>query len=356
MITMPSTLKKALAVGVMGVSMSMATMAGATDLNLVFLANEQDQEYDASLVFKNYVESRSDELNVNIFVGAQLCSSAPECFDAIQAGVVDMFTATAGGVAGVYPAIQGMDIPYAFVDDRVAKEILTDPQFNAFLRGEILAASGNNLRLMSMTQTGGWRSIANGTREVRKPSDLEGLRIRTIESQIQQQLVRAMGGSPTPLPWLEVYTGLQTGVVNGTLNSISDISNMNFQETINYLTLDNHAYMASMWFIGNQKFQSLTPEQRQIVADGAAMMSQVQFGIQPRKELDAYAKWLESGGQIYQPTEEEMEEFRALAAPIREWYIENFAEQGGDRFLEEFEAAQQRAIERVSLHRESAMN
>lgn len=348
-----SSLKKTLVAGVMSASLGFASLANAVDLNLVFLANEEDQEYDAALVFKNYVESRTDDINVNIFVGAQLCGSAPECFEAMQAGIVDLYTATAGGAAGIYPPIQGMDIPYSFGDDRIAKEILTDPQFNAFLRDEILAASNNGVRLMSMTQTGGWRNFANGTREIRSPSDVAGLRFRTIESQIQQTLVRAMGGSPTPLPWLEVYTALQTGVVDGTKNSISDIANMNFQETINYLTLDGHGYMASMWFMGNEKFQSLTPEQRQIVADGAAMMSMVQFGIQPRKELDAYAKWIASGGQIYQPNEAEMEEFRSYAAPIREWYLENFGERG-ETFLAEFEAAQERAQARVGADRASA--
>lgn len=141
--------------------------------------------------------------------------------------------------------------------------------------------------------------------------------------------------------------------MDGTKNSISDIANMNFQETINYLTLDGHGYMASMWFMGNEKFESLSPEDRQVVADGAAMMSMVQFGIQPRKELDAYAKWIASGGQIYQPNEAEMEEFRSFAAPIREWYLENFGERG-ETFLAEFEAAQERAQARVGADRASA--
>ncbi|TGG92950.1 TRAP transporter substrate-binding protein DctP [Natronospirillum operosum] len=350
-----SKLKRAAVASLLSAGIALSGAAQATELNLVFLANEEDQEYDAALVFKNYVESRTGgEVSVNIFVGAQLCGSANECFDAMRAGVVDVYTATAGGVAGIYPPIQGMDIPYSFSDDRTAEAILTDPEFAGFLREEILDATNNGIRLMSMTQTGGWRNFANGTREIRSPADVEGLRFRTIESEIQQRLVREMGGSPTPLPWLEVYTALQTGVVDGTKNSISDIANMNFQETINYLTLDGHAYMASMWFMGNEKFQSLTPEQQQVVADGAAMMSMVQFGIQPRKELDAYAKWIESGGEIYTPTEDEMAEFRSFAEPIRDWYLDNFGADG-ERFLAEFEAAQARAEERVGADRASAL-
>ncbi|WP_447530163.1 TRAP transporter substrate-binding protein [Vreelandella sp. TE19] len=347
--------RKTLATLLVGGTLFTPALAHATDLNLVFLANEEDQEYDAALVFKNYVESRTaGDINVNIFAGAQLCGSANECFEAMQAGIVDIYTATAGGVASVYPPIQGLDIPYAFPDDRAAMNMLTDPEFTGFLRDEILQASNDGIRLMSMTQTGGWRNIVNGEREIRTPSDAEGLRFRTIESEIQQLMVREMGASPTPLPWLEVYTGLQTGVVDGTLNSISDITNMNFQEVIKYMTMDNHAYMAAMWLMGNQKFQSLSAEQQRVVADGAAMMATVQFGIQPRKELEAYRKWEEAGGEIYTPTEEEMEEFRALADPVREWYLETFDEDG-ESFLDAFEAARDRAEERANADRDSIL-
>lgn len=347
--------KKTLTTLMLGATLGTASIAQATDLNLVFLANEEDQEYDAAQVFKNYVESRTGgEVNVNIFVGAQLCGSANECFEAMQAGVVDLFTATAGGVAAIYPPIQGLDIPYAFPDDRAAMTMLTDPEFTGFLRDEILEASNDNIRLMAMTQAGGWRNIVNGEREVRSPADAEGLRFRTIESQIQQIMVEEMNASPTPLPWLEVYTGLQTGVVDGTLNSISDVTNMNFQEVIKYMTLDNHAYMSSMWLMGNNKFESMTPEQQRVVADGAAMMSVVQFGVQPRKELEAYKKWADAGGEIYTPTAEEMEEFRALAGPVRDWYLETYGEDG-EAFIEAFEAARERAVARINADRESVI-
>ncbi|MGL4415758.1 TRAP transporter substrate-binding protein DctP [Roseinatronobacter monicus] len=327
----------------------------ATELNLVFLANEDDQEYDAALVFKNFVEARTGgDVTVNIFVGAQLCGSANECFESMRAGVVNMYTATAGGASAIYPAVQGMDIPYALTSDRVAQLTLQDQEFTNFMREQILESSNNDIMLLAMTQTGGWRNFATVDKPIRTPDDVAGVRFRTIESEIQQRLVRSMGGSPTPIPWLEVYTALQTGVVDGTKNSISDIANMNFQEQLGYITLDGHAYMASMWFIDNATFQSLTEEQQQVVLDGGALMSTIQFGIQPRKELDAYAKWLEAGGEIIAPSEEEMDQFRSHAGPIRDWYLERFGD-AGQEFLEAFEAAVARSEEKVNSDRASAM-
>jgi TRAP-type C4-dicarboxylate transport system substrate-binding protein len=351
--TMPTRKTSALA----GAALA-ALLAGplsAAELNLVFLANTEDEEYDAALVFKNYVESRTGgEVTVNIFPGAQLCGSANECFESMRAGVVDVYTATAGGTAAIYPPIQGMDIPYALVGDRVAEATMRDPEFTSFVRDQIRVATNGDILLLTLSQTGGWRNFANKEREIRTPADVAGLRLRTIESEIQQRLVSEMGGSPTPLPFLEVYTGLQTGVVDGTKNSITDITNMNFQEQLQNITLDGHAYMASMWFIGNGKFQSLTPEQQQVVLDGGALMASIQFGVQPRKELDAWEKWNAAGGNTYVPTAEEMEQFRTAAAPIRDWYLETFAEEG-EAFLAAYEAAIARAEETVGADRNNAL-
>jgi TRAP-type transport system periplasmic protein len=331
-----------------------AAPAAAIDLNLVFLANTEDEEYDAALVFKNYVESRTaGEITVNIFPGAQLCGSANECFESMRAGVVDVYTATAGGSAAIYPPIQGFDIPYAFPGDRIAEATLRDPELISFVRNEVREATNGDILLLSLSQTGGWRNFANKDRQIKSPTDVAGLRLRTIESEIQQRLVREMGGSPTPLPFLEVYTALQTGVVDGTKNSITDITNMNFQEQLGHITLDGHAYMASMWFIGNGKFQQLTPEQQQVVLDGGAMMASIQFGIQPRKELDAWEKWTAAGGNTYAPTAEEMQAFRDAAAPIRDWYLEEFGADG-EEFMAAFEAALARANEAVDADRATA--
>lgn len=348
--------RTALLAGAVALAGAIAPQAlDATELNLVFLANEDDQEFDAALVFKNFVEARTGgEVSVNIFVGAQLCGSANECFESMRAGVVDIYTATAGGASAIYPPVQGMDIPYALSSDRVAQLTMQDQDFTNFMRGKILESSNNDILLLAMTQTGGWRNIATRDRPVRTPADAAGIRFRTIESELQQRLVRSMGGSPTPIPWLEVYTALQTGVVDGTLNSISDIANMNFQEQLKYLTLDGNAYMASMWFMGNRKFQSLTPEQQQVVLDGGALMATIQFGIQPRKELDAYAKWLAAGNEIIALTDEEMDEFRALSGPIRDWYLERFGDAGAE-FLEAFEGAVARSEAQVESDRASAM-
>jgi TRAP-type C4-dicarboxylate transport system substrate-binding protein len=87
---------------------------------------------------------------------------------------------------------------------------------------------------MTMTNTGGWRNIANTKKADQIAGRYEGLRIRTINSPLQQTLVKNLGASATPVAWPEVYTSLATGVIDGSKNGITDIVGMKFHEHIKY--------------------------------------------------------------------------------------------------------------------------
>ena len=105
-----------------------APVKAATELNLAILAGIADEDYDGAQVFKNYVETASNgSVVVKIFAGAQLCGSAPECFESMKAGVVDIYNGTAGGASVIYKPIQALDIPYMFSSDRVVQEVLQGP-------------------------------------------------------------------------------------------------------------------------------------------------------------------------------------------------------------------------------------
>ena len=201
-----------------------APAKAATELNLAILAGIADEDYDGAQVFKNYVETATNgSVTVKLFPGAQICGSAAECFESMKAGVVDIYNGTAGGASVLWKPIQALDIPYLFNSDRVVQEVLQGP-LEQDIRGRVMKATQGKIMLMAIGQTGGWRGIVTKARAVKTPDDMKGMKIRTIESPIQQTLVRNMGASPTPLPWSEVYTAATTGVIEGSLNSISDVT------------------------------------------------------------------------------------------------------------------------------------
>ncbi len=321
-----------------------AVYAADHTLRIVHLSNTNDEDYDGALVFKNYVEARSNgKIVVEVYPGAQLCGNAGECYESTQANIIQIHQMTIGGISVAFPELQVMDLPYMMDSDAVAEEVLTGPFLNV-IRQHVLKKGGP--RIMTMTNTGGWRNIANTKKRVKSPADMKGLRIRTINSPLQQALVENLGASPTPVAWPDVYTSLATGVIDGSKNGITDIVGMKFHEHIKYLTLDGHAYMASLWIMNEDAYQALTPEQKRIVNDGFHDLGQVCFAFPKRRAIEAYEEFKKAGGDIYVPTTDEKEAFRAAAAPLQKWYTDKYGKEG-EELLYEYKAAIKMAEEKL---------
>lgn len=331
--------------------------AHAADYNLraVVGPDLNDEDYDGIIVFKDYVESRSNgEISVEIFAGTQLCANGAECLQGISDGTMDVYISTSGGAAGIFPYVQIFDLPYLLRDDRVAEKVLEGP-FVALLRELALEDSAGTIRLMTIGNTGGWRNFANTKRVVQTPSDLEGMKIRTVVADLPQELVKALGASPTPIPWPELFTSFQTGVVEGSKNGITDIMGMKFPDAgLKFITLDGHAYMGALWWMNNEKYMSMPEGLRIVVADGFSQLQQATFASPKRKSIQAYEDFVEIGGAIYVPTPEEKEMFKDAATPVYEWFAENV--RNGEFVLEAMVEAAEDAEEAIAMLNDHSAN
>jgi len=338
-------------------ALTISGVAQAADITLRATANsnENDEDYDGLVVFKNYIENASNgAIAVEIFMGTQLCATGEECLQGIADGSLDVYISTSGGAAGLFPYIQVLDLPYLMSDDRVAEAVLTG-DFTRKLRERALTDSDNKIRLMTIGNTGGWRNYANTKKTVKGPEDLKGLKMRTVPADLPQQVATAVGAAPTPIPWPELFTSLQTGVVEGTANGITDIMSMKFPDAgLKYLTLDGHSYMGAFWWMSNDRFQSLTPEQKQILVDGFAALQQATFASPKRKEIAAYQDFAKAGGEIYVPTPAEKEAFKTAVAPVFDWFKTNVT--GGAEVFDEFTAAVAEAQKKVDAERAADLN
>lgn len=311
-----------------------ASTAGAETIKIAFLGSPEDEDYDGSLVFKDFVESRTNgEITVEIYPSGQFCGTFDECIDQLQSGVLEVTISTIGGFGNLYPAGQVLDLPYMFRDDRVA-ECVFDGPFVEELRTAVLEEIPP-MRLMTISNTGGWRNFATVGKQIKTPEDVEGMKIRTIPADIQIKLVETLGGSPTPVSWPEVYTSLATGVVEGTKNGITDIVNMKFEEHLDYITLDGHAYMAALWWMNDEVFMGLTPEQQAIVYDGFQHLKTVTRAFPMRRAIDAYATFEEAGGEVYVLSPNEKTAFQEATEPLKDWFVEQY----GPEWLGRLEAA-----------------
>ncbi len=332
----PRQFGKFVAGGVLALGLAVGSVANAADytLKIAFMGSQEDEDFDGSMVFKDFVEAHSNgRIAVEIYPSAQLCANFRECLEGVQSGVIEISITTIGGFGQAFPEGQVLDLPYIFRDDRVA-ECVFDGPYVSELRDGVLAKLPN-LRLMAIGNTGGWRNFMTTGKQIKSPSDVAGLKIRTIPAEIQIELVKLMGGNPTPIAWPEVYTSLATGVAEGTKNGITDIVNMKFHEHLRYATLDGHAYMAALWWMNNDLFMAMPFEMRRVVHDGFQHLKTVTRAFPMRRSIDAYDAFKKAGGAIYVPNPEEKMEFQAAAKPMRDWFVAQY----GDTWLNKTLAA-----------------
>ncbi|GAB4513640.1 MAG: TRAP transporter substrate-binding protein [Roseibium sp.] len=343
---MLKTTLKTLTVAAMLAGSALSAAAADYTLRATANSNENDEDYDGLVVFKNFVESASNgAIEVELFIGTQLCSNGAECLQGVADGAIDIYISTSGGASGIFPYVQVLDLPYMMSDDRIAEHVLSG-DFVRTMRAMALEDSGNAIRLMTIGNTGGWRNFANTKRRVAEPADLAGLKIRTVVADLPQELVKALGASPTPIPWPELFTSFQTGVVEGSKNGITDIMGMKFPDAgLQYVTLDGHAYMGALWWMNNEKFLSMPEDMRRVVVDGFYALQQATFASPKRKSIQAYEDFVAGGGDLYVPTPEQKAAFKEAAAPVFDWFKANVG-RGGEIFgaLEEAVAEAETAV------------
>lgn len=296
----------------------------------VFLAshngNLDDYKHKALILLKNYVELKSNgKIGIQIYPNGQLASNVNESMNGIIDESFDIVNTT-GDVSSYWAPFSVFDLPYMLTSDRMAEMVFNDPEFIKDLREGALKKT-ENARLMIITNSGRWRNIATTKKQIKTPKDLAGLKIRTIASKVQQELTKALGASPTAMAWGEVYTSLATGVVDGTKNGIVDIVNAKLHESLKYIMLDGHAYMAGFWWINNKKFMSMSEDLRKVMADGFDSMNWFLRTYTKYTEAFAYQEFKAAGGTVYNPTKEDIESFKKESKKVEEWFLSNSDEE-----------------------------
>ncbi len=319
-------------------SLAIATTASAAEYKLTMphVTTTDGYNHQSLLVLKNYVESRSNgQIKVDIYPSGQLCSNAKECIAGVQAGMFDYFQTTIPELGNYWQPVGAFDLPYLLPNDRVAECVYSNEKFIGDVRNELLKRAPN-VRLMAVSNSGGWRNIATTNKQVKNPSDVKGLKLRTVPAKTQQDLVKALGGAPTPIAWPEVYTALSTGMVDGTKNGVVDITMNKFHESLEYMILDGHGYMGGAWVFNDKKFKSFPDDLKKVIIDGIAAQNQYLRSYPKHKEYSAYEEFKKADGVIYSPTEGEKQAFKTAAAPVKESFLKSTGSEG-KKWLERFE-------------------
>ena len=290
----------------------------------VGVATKGSDDQEAALWLKDFLETNSHgRIEVQIYPGGQL-GNVREEVEAIQLGTLEAAHTSAGGITQFFPEIQVLSIPYLVPDDQIA-ECLMDSDFSADLRATILKKTGNVL-MLAMTNTGGWRNFYSVKKPIHSAADLAGVKMRTINSPLAIEMVKFLGGNATPVAWEELYTALQTGVVEGTKNAAMDVVTTHLDESLKYVTLDKHEYLYGYDWLSYKWLKSLPKDLQTLVLSGMTQAAIIHYQYNKMVDGEYLKQFVEHGGTVYVPTVEEKATFQKAKEPMIKWFIDKYGD------------------------------
>ena len=290
-------------------------------------ASDINDDYVGATAIKSYIEEKSEgKVEVEIYPGNQL-GNYQEVMEQVQADAVQAVHTSIAGITPFMPELAVLDIQYVIPGDQVVYKLMEGQFFPQM--ADAVKSKMPNVVLASVCDGGRWRSFYTTNKQIKSAADMKGLKIRTINSPLQQEFVNKLGGSATPVSWGELYTALATGVVDGTKNATPDIISNKFNESIKYGTLDRHTFLFGFYWVSDAWLNSLPENIRQIVLDGFKHGAGVQTKFNKNQEDIANEAFIKGGGAIYEPNASERETFQFARDAMMNWYKEKY----GDKWL-----------------------
>ena len=222
------------------------------------------------LFFGERLEEISEgRFKVQIYPSQQL-GTERQCLELLQIGSLDMTKVSAGVLENFSPSIKVFGIPYMFKDKEHTFRVLDGP-----IGDELLAGTEKYWLKGLGYYDSGSRSFYTINKPIEKPNDLEGLKIRVMESQTAIDMVKSFGGSPTPISWGELYTALQQGVVDGAENNPPSFYLSRHYEVCKYYIIDEHTVLPDVVLMSTHLWNSLN-EQEQVWVQKAMDLSVIE--------------------------------------------------------------------------------
>lgn len=281
--------------------------------------------------FEERVEELSEgEVDVVVYPYGALGSSG-QLTEQVQSGGVQLAFASPGHLGSVVPEVQVFSLHFVFSDDEEAnrKALAHDGPVRALLAE---AYRDRGLHLLDIVPEGWMVWTAN--RALRTPADFEGLKIRTMPSPLLIDAYEIYGASPTPMPYSEVYSGLQLDMIDAQVNPVFAIEEMSFHEVQDVMTFADHLpFVATL--VAQPEFVDGLPEARRellgrVVGELEAHAARVEQELNATR-LESIRE--EGGTEIVRLGDAERQVFREASMPVRDTYREMAGERGA-RVLE----------------------
>jgi tripartite ATP-independent transporter DctP family solute receptor len=208
---------------------------------------------------------------------------------------------------GFIPQMQVFGVPYLFRDSEHLWKVLNGPI------GKQLLLAGESKRLRGLCYYDAGARSFYAKKPIETPADLAGMKIRVQKSIMSMRMVEAMGGSPTPIDWGELYTSLDQGVVDGAENNPPSFRTSRHYEVCPYYSLDEHTCLPDIVVISTKVWASLTEEQQRVLQEAADESVAYQRKIWAEAEEEDLRVVQEEGVTVLRP---DKGPFRESVRPI----------------------------------------
>jgi tripartite ATP-independent transporter DctP family solute receptor len=246
--------------------------------------------------FKKIVEEKSKgAIEVQLFPAAQL-GSERDAVEGLQLGTLEMTLTSTGPLGNFVPQVKLFNLPFLFKDRQTCYKVLD---------GKIGTDIANLFPKVGIRSLGwyenGFRNITNSKRPIEKPADMDGLKIRVMEDDVFIMTMKALGASPLPMAFGELYTALEQKTVDAQENPLAVIFSSRFFEVQKYLAMTGHFYSPAVFLISEQVWKKFTPEQQKIIQDAATQARDYERKISMEADQKLEAELVKAGMQVTHP-------------------------------------------------------
>jgi len=241
-------------------------------------------------------------LEIEIYPNQQL-GNERQTVELLQIGSLGMTKVSAAVMENFSPNMKVFGLPFLFRDRAHAFEVLDGPI------GQELLDGGQKYWLKGLGYyDSGSRSFYTKARPIEKPEDLEGLKIRVMESVTAMNMVNSLGGSPTPISWGELYTSLQQGVVDGAENNPPSFYLSRHYEVCKFYSLDEHTTVPDVLIMGTHLWNDLNMQEQEWVQASATASVKYQRILWAAAEKEALQEVEKAGVEIIRPDKTHFQE------------------------------------------------
>jgi TRAP-type transport system periplasmic protein len=279
--------------------------------------------------FAELVQAKSGgKMKVNLFFGATL-GSDQAITSSIQGGTVEMSVMNSGILASLAKELAIFDFPFLFANEKESDAIVDGPVGKKMHK--LLEEKGViGLAYWEL----GYRQMTNSKRALNTVSDIDGLKLRVIPNPINVDWVKALGANPTPMPFPEVYGGLESKAIDGQENPIAVIAANKFWEVQKHVALTNHQYNPQSVIFSKKVWDTYSAAEKKVIADSADEAAKYQRE-QSRAAVAANLDLLKKNGMtVTQFSPEEVNKLREKMKPV----IAKYSATVGDATVAEVQA------------------